>query len=321
MSEHIEKLIIKALQGNILPEEHHELERWLADDHANKKLFDEFAVVWNQTAEGSRAGDSDHEGQWERLAQKLESAPEEQTSRTMMWALRAAAAVLFVLLCTYFYNTKIASDKRITFTTDVDTLSLKLPDGSQVTLNHHTTLSYSSGFDDDRSITLKGEAFFEVVNDKDHPFVVLTERATVKVLGTSFNVDAQPFETRLAVVTGVVEFSTPDVTNPSQFSAGESGIASVYGILTSDDPNALAWKNRTLVFKDTPLQAAASAIEKYFNKDVQVADNLSACMITAEFKNPTLDEVIAVLRDALELDVKIEGGQYILNGEGCNASQ
>jgi transmembrane sensor len=322
MSEHIEKLIIKALQGNVLPEEQDELERWLAEDQVNRKLYNEFELIWRQSANGSEPLMIDSEVEWNRLEKAIDQ-PELVTERTpyLTWTFRAAAAIAFVLLCTYFINTRFSADKYVTFTSSNDTLSVKLPDGSRVTLNHNTELSYYTDFKNNRSIRLRGEAFFNVEKDADHPFVIETERATVRVVGTSFNVDAQAHETRLAVLTGVVELSTPDVTNPLRFTAGKSGIASASGIINSDEPNALAWRNKTLVFKDTPLRSVVDAMEKYFGKDLQIADNLSNCRLTAEFKNPTFDEVVGVLRNTLALDVKVDGEQYIFNGEGCDASQ
>jgi transmembrane sensor len=322
MSEHIEKLIIKALQGDILPEEHHELERWLAEDETNRKLYNEFVSVWKQSINGSQPNMTDSDVEWARLEKAID-APKPRAEKThyLTWTFRAAAAIAFVLLCTYLYNTRFPDDGYVKFTSANDTLAIQLPDGSRVTLNHDTELSYYADFRNNRSIQLKGEAFFNVEKDVDHPFIIETERATVRVVGTSFNVDAQSHETRLAVMTGVVELSTPNAKNPFRFTAGEGGIASASGIVNSDELNALAWKNKTLVFKDTPLRSVVAAMEKYFEKDLQIADNLSDCKLTAEFKNPTFDEVVGVLRDALALDVKVDGERYMFNGEGCDASE
>jgi transmembrane sensor len=322
MSEDIEKLIIKALQGNILPEEHAELERWLAEDDTNLKLYNEFVSVWKQSVNGSQPLITDSDVEWARLEKTIDaSEPVTEKTYYLAWTFRAAAAIAFVLLCAYLYNTRFSAEEYVTFTSNNDTLAVQLPDGSRVTLNHNTKLSYHPGFKTNRSIQLKGEAFFSVAKDADHPFVIETDRATVRVVGTSFNVNAQSNETRLAVLTGVVELSTPDITNPRRFTAGEGGIASASGIINSDDLNALAWKNRTLVFKDTPLRSVVDAMEKYFDKDLQIADNLANCRLTAEFENPTFDEVVGVVRDALALDVKVDGERYIFNGEGCEASQ
>lgn len=322
MSEHIERLIIKALQGNILPEEHYELDRWLGEDSANRKVYDEFVHVWKQSANGSHPHDSGVEKEWMRLTHAIDSpGANEDGTGLMTWAARIAAGIAFILLCTYLVTTQIPSKVATTFASGSDTLSAILPDGSRFTLNRNSSLSYRANFEDERSLTLEGEAFFEVREDKDHPFVVQTERASVKVLGTSFNVNSTASETRLTVVTGVVELSIPDIASPLKFTAGESGIATANSIIEAEDSNSLAWKNKILVFKDASLPSAIETIEKYFNKDLQMAENLSNCKITAEFRNPTLQEVMNVLRDALELDVEIASGQYIISGEGCDASQ
>jgi transmembrane sensor len=51
-------------------------------------------------------------------------------------------------------------------------------------------LTYSYPFKDDRLVQLEGEGWFEVTPDEDHPFRITAGSATVKVLGTSFNVSA-----------------------------------------------------------------------------------------------------------------------------------
>lgn len=75
--------------------------------------------------------------------------------------------------------------------------SVTLPDGSTVRLNGATTLSYPRGFDrlpgigaDVRSVTLQGEAYFQV-KPGSRRFRVRTENATAEVLGTTFNVHAR----------------------------------------------------------------------------------------------------------------------------------
>jgi transmembrane sensor len=67
-----------------------------------------------------------------------------------------------------------------------------LPDGTRVRLNSGSRLSYDSNMlsKDTRTVTLSGEAFFDVAKDKDRGFVVHTDKIEIKVLGTAFNVKA-----------------------------------------------------------------------------------------------------------------------------------
>ena len=68
-------------------------------------------------------------------------------------------------------------------------LQVTLPDGSNIYLNRNTILSYQKNFGrDDRNVTLSGEAFFDIAPDTEKPFIVDAGKASVKVVGTSFNV-------------------------------------------------------------------------------------------------------------------------------------
>ena len=78
-----------------------------------------------------------------------------------------------------------------TVSTLAETRTVHLPDGTSVTLNHYSSLSYPERFkSDNREVELSGEAYFEVSKDPKHPFIVQTETIDVQVLGTHFNVDA-----------------------------------------------------------------------------------------------------------------------------------
>jgi ferric-dicitrate binding protein FerR (iron transport regulator) len=61
-----------------------------------------------------------------------------------------------------------------------------LPDGTKVSLNRGSKISYPSTFEGQtREITLQGEAFFDVAHDAQHPFIIHAQGADIKVLGTS----------------------------------------------------------------------------------------------------------------------------------------
>src|SRR5690606_15012122 len=72
---------------------------------------------------------------------------------------------------------------------------LTLPDGSRVWLNSASSLTYAANhFEQNRMVTLSGEAYFEVESDSRKPFRVVTDRQTVTVLGTKFNINSYPDE-------------------------------------------------------------------------------------------------------------------------------
>ena len=98
-----------------------------------------------------------------------------------------------------------------TISTLTECKNVKLPDGTEVTLNHFSSLTYPERFrGKHRKVTLKGEGYFEVSKSKEHPFIVQAEAVKVRVLGTHFNIEAYPGdpEVKTTLFEGSVAVST-----------------------------------------------------------------------------------------------------------------
>src|SRR5437773_11061947 len=83
-----------------------------------------------------------------------------------------------------------------------------LPDGTKVWLNSDSKLEYKDNFNDSiREVTLSGEAYFDVVKDAAHPFIVHTSDIDIRVLGTAFNVKSYPKESSIetTLIHGLIE--------------------------------------------------------------------------------------------------------------------
>ena len=92
-----------------------------------------------------------------------------------------------------------------------------LPDGTDLWLNAESKVKYSIPFSrESRQVELSGEAFLKVVRNENVPFIVHTGKATVKVLGTQFNVKAYPEYEQLevALTEGSVEFAGTKIVDP-----------------------------------------------------------------------------------------------------------
>ena len=74
--------------------------------------------------------------------------------------------------------------------TNIQTQCIQLPDGSKVTLNRHSQLSYPETFNKERIVKLNGEAYFEVSANKISHFMYILQKGEIKVLGTHFNLEA-----------------------------------------------------------------------------------------------------------------------------------
>src|SRR5690606_24164602 len=155
--------------------------------------------------------------------------------------------------------------------------SIILSDGTRVHLNINSSIVFPEKFaDGSRVVEIEGEAFFEVKEDSQRPFIVKSKAISTKVLGTSFNVNAyDERDIEVAVKTGHVEVSSSGerpgnvVLNPDQkakfiVDSGELTVEKV------DMDKYLDWRNRTLVFDMDSLSEIISRISKAFNVQISL---------------------------------------------------
>lgn len=109
------------------------------------------------------------------------------------WSAAASAVIILSLSCYHAFTQSGVSKPEITSTVtfNQDIRLLNLPDGTRVWLNENSKIEYPKSFSGkERTVTLKGEAFFEVKRDVSHPFVIRSGAIKTTVLGTSFTVKA-----------------------------------------------------------------------------------------------------------------------------------
>lgn len=150
---------------------------------------------------------------------------------------------------------------------------LILPDRTKVWLNAESAISYPSAFSDaERTVTLTGEAYFEVAKDKQHPFKVKAGAAEVKVLGTHFNIMSYADEGQIQVslAEGAVRVKLADdteVLSPGQQALIKAGAQHI--ILKSVDIDEVtSWKNGLFQFDNTPMEQVMRQIKRWYNVDV-----------------------------------------------------
>src|SRR5690606_31670859 len=90
---------------------------------------------------------------------------------------------------------------------------LVLPDGTKVWLNADSRLVYDGLLEGDtREVRLEGEAYFDVTRNVNRPFIITTDKISIRVLGTTFNVKAYPDDARTeaTLISGEIELSVND---------------------------------------------------------------------------------------------------------------
>lgn len=121
----------------------------------------------------------------------------------------AAASILFLVGLGIYFKPSIAIEKQLTFKTSDAPESIKLSDGSKIYLAANSLFQYPEKFEgDERKVSLvKGNAFFEVAKDKEHPFIISSGDLKTRVVGTSFHIQLSKSKCEVIVVTGKVNVS------------------------------------------------------------------------------------------------------------------
>ncbi len=196
-----------------------------------------------------------------------------------------------------------------------------MPDGSIIILEDESSIEYNTGFGkSDRSVYLKGTAFFEVAKTKNLPFVVSTDHSLTTVLGTSFTIQSSIENKRdkITVFTGLVSFTHKDTRQTLKLEPGSSAALSSDHIqFTEYHTNARAWQTNRLEFDETPMKEVMDDLEAYYGKRIITADSsLINCTFSGLFTNPEINELLSILSLSLNIDYEITSDQIIFSGKG-----
>ncbi|GAB3650268.1 FecR family protein [Echinicola sediminis] len=191
--------------------------------------------------------------------------------------------------------------------------NLILSDGSRVILNSNSSIRFIEGFEDDkRVIELKGEAFFDVAEDKTRPFIVNAANTSTKALGTSFNISAYKNEdTRISLVTGVVEVEVEEENIPGlRLIPGEAvsvGQAENPVKYLFKEAEVLSWTRKTIFFEDTPIKEVVRVLENWYGVHVELANEPSENFgLSGVFKNKSLEDVLEGMQYSARIDYEIK---------------
>jgi transmembrane sensor len=330
MTDYQEQLILKFLNDTISPEEQKALRVWINESEANKKLMDDFTLMWKVSKDQTKLPDFESSDEWQKFERSI-NRPEAVPSITMavnsrVYVLKIAASISVIVLFSWILYLIVFSQEPILKESRETIVQVVLPDGSKVWLNRHSRLAYDDTYNsEERIVKLLGEAFFEVRKDAERAFIILTNDAQVRVLGTSFNVQAyeRTNATEVFVASGLVSFSS--IKNKSAgitLNPGERGsllkTSDTVVLSSQENSNVLSWKERRLIFNKSTIDSVVENIENYFGIDIEIRNkNILRCRFTGSFNEPTLSEVIEALSISLDLTISKADNVYVVDGQGC----
>jgi len=195
---------------------------------------------------------------------------------------------------------------------------LQLPDGTKVWLNAASSITFPTAFTGpERKVTITGEAYFEVADNKSRPFRVNVNEMEITVLGTWFNVNAYADESTMntSLLQGKVSVAQHDqavTLAPGQQAQVSTQNEPIRVIAAADVQQAVAWKNGLFSFTQADLGAVMRQLSRWYAIDVTFPEGIPKRSFTGDIgRSLTLDQVLKGLSKT-RINYKIMNGNKIV---------
>ncbi|MBM5460846.1 FecR domain-containing protein [Pseudomonas sp. P66] len=185
--------------------------------------------------------------------------------------------------------------------------ALQLADGSTVLLDSDSQMMVSWHLRSRQVVLEKGQALFEVSPRVYRPFLIDAGSATVRVVGTRFNVKRNEQDVHVTVLEGKVAVrgnasDTVALLEPGQQLRVRKGIAGQPLQVNADDVSA--WKDSRLVFESTPLAEVIATLQRYHRQPITLLDQrLARLPVSGVFDSDHVERLLALLPAILPVSV------------------
>jgi len=277
--EPIDELVLSFLKGTITPEEKQHLKDWLSEGNANKEYFKETYLLWKACSI------SDLNRNDEKIAEILQkvhykifeverdysSSSKYSPGYIILSKFKLVATILLTLglgaIFSYLLIKNGGKDELVSLNEIKVPFGSKsivvLPDKSEVWLNAGSKLTYSWTYGEKlREVNLEGEGYFKVTKMPKKPFIVHTQQANIKALGTEFNVKAYPEENTIetilvkgsVVINKISNVENDQNSKPIILRPGQKVL------IFKDEKTEKVIKNDSLVVANKPVGAKVSTL-------------------------------------------------------------
>lgn len=350
-------LLSKKIAGEASPEELAELQEMVNGNPAWKSTLENLQEFWDSKpvpVNRTREQEDAYLAHINRLKEKApdfeEQVPladedaytfahsEKKPFYTNWKTYAAAALIISAVFLLYPLFVKKANSGEIAAVKPMNEINIgsgsrtriQLPDGSLVWINSVSKLTYGNSFKGStREVFLEGEAYFDVVKDAAHPFIVHTSGIDIKVLGTAFNVKAYEKEPTIeaTLIHGSIEVLNKEQPDAPRImlKPHEKLVYNKYhettekqegALLTQPFPDAasvkitpltkniadtaiteIAWVYNKLSFEEERFEDLATRMERWYNLKINFeTDKLKNYRISGSFVNETAEEALNELQ-------------------------
>ncbi len=294
---------------------------WIQSSDENNKTWQDFKKIWRRAGILRYFNSIDTSKDWQLIDRKIRERNRKvrYLTQTAYLVSGMAASVLIMLMLNVLspdYNHAVTVSTKWGDRSDV-----VLPDGSSVSLNSGSILSYR--YDSNNKIRLvefAGEGFFQVSKSKS-PFVIKVPHGLeLKVLGTKFNIQAYPEDqfSRTALTEGKVELTTAAnqvlVLSPGQVAAFDKRNEQL--TLDPADPDRLlSWMDNKLYMDNMSLGEVCSRMERWYDVHISIDDPSLAKSIhyTGVLSEETIADVMEALCELSAIRYRMTGNKITIS--------
>ena len=305
MENNINQLVTKVLNNEASSEEIICFSLWLSKTEDNRDEYRKLKSYWD--AEISFKHTLTPELSLKKTQYKIQKEQQiHKIKKTKLYFISIAASLLILLGTGLFFmytTPETITVEYYTYLTENNKIDFTLDDGTKIYLNKNSKFVYTNRYDkEDRSIKLEGEAYFEVKNNPEKPFIVEVGDARLRVLGTSFNVKTDEHANIKATLTeGSLRFEALDqqlILSPNQqlsYIASSSGI----DVSSVDIDKELAWTEGVIRLKNVLFLDLIDGLMKQFKVNIVINNEKlkkSSIQMTGTFaEEQSLEEILKVI--------------------------
>jgi ferric-dicitrate binding protein FerR (iron transport regulator) len=361
----IDDIIIAFLKGKISNEEKKTLTEWLAANPENKIYFRQVYQTWNaadlQVKDEAKIDQALMRLKYQNNVANIEgNIPKIKQLRYSFG--RYAAVIMLSLVCgavlyALIEKASISKVSKIAYNEITAPLgsksNIRLPDGTEVTLNAGSKLTYKMDYGEKtREVTFIGEGYFKVAKQKTKPFIVHTYKASIRALGTEFNVKAYPdeniIETILVKGSVLVNENGKSRNKGIILKPGEK--IQIYKTITQKNKNEeiatgnqkaleslpsqagksaphvaktdihveTSWKEKQWIIQSEGLQSLAVLLYRKFGVPIQINDtSLFKYKFSGIIENETLEQIFSIMKLTIPISYTMNKGEvkWYFNGK------
>lgn len=325
MEGNINYIISRVLSGEATSEDVLTLSHWLNKNEKNREEFCRLKSYWNgEVIYNKEILSSLSTSELEQNIQGNLLHINKRHSLQKVFSV-AAAIVLFVALSFSYYFYHISQKQTefhyYTYMTGNEKSNFILKDGTKITLNKNSRFTISNMYGkDNRTVDLLGEAYFAVTKDNTKPFNVRINNAQITVLGTHFDVQANPESDDIiaTLIEGSIKFTGAEQTitmTPNQqltFSRSTNKV----DVKSVDAEIYTAWKSGILKYKSISFVQLIRNLREIYEVDIQIENKKwldPKISVSGTFDDKqSIDQVLEVIARSLSIKWCKENGIYYI---------